>query len=120
MPHLMIAGNVVDDHNHDDDNVDDDNDEDDVDDDNDEDNQDDESDDKDDDDNDDDGNQEVQGQVPWLQLNLQSSLQLSSTESHFLKTSNLMIRILRKNLSKSLPKYFNPLVRSMNICMLLF
>ena len=35
---------------------------------------------------DDDKNQEGQGQVPWWQSSLQSSAQLSSTESHFLKT----------------------------------
>ena len=35
---------------------------------------------------DEDENQEGQGQVPWWQSSLQSSAQLSSTESHFLKT----------------------------------
>ena len=35
---------------------------------------------------DDDENQEGQGQVPWWQSSLQSSAQLSLTESHFLKT----------------------------------
>ena len=35
---------------------------------------------------DEDENQEGQGQVPWWQSSLQSSAQLSLTESHFLKT----------------------------------
>ena len=39
------------------------------------------------DDYDEDENQEGQGLVPWWQLSLQSSLQLSSTESHLLKRS---------------------------------
>ena len=39
------------------------------------------------DDYDEDENQEGQGLVPWWQLSLQSSLQLSSTESHLLKCS---------------------------------